>query len=231
MTCLCALIQREPHQCPEHYSLYRNGRRLTSVSRIVGMWPQESCSSCHWPMFSEHVLGCRVKANIDNARERGIGVDELFSGWLNGTLQAIPSDTRQDVKERTLALIEWWQKTHPPESQARAQVVLASETVGGIVDILDGYSNYILDLKNTSEIAAYYPIQLGGYAVCYEVQFGMLPRGLGVIHCTQKKDGPVSIRVVEFDVAECKRDFLTCWDMYELVKRRKPKRNREVEEL
>lgn len=217
-------------QCDTCKSLRRGSKRLTSVSRILSVWPVDPCNQCGMPIYSDHVAGCRVKAAIVNATERGREVDDLFSRWINGTLLGVPRDTRIDARDRLGALVKWWQSTHPMNSEAKAQVLVADATVGGVLDLYDASNGFIYDVKNTSSISESHPLQLGGYALLWEATYGTLPRGVGVVHVTQRKDSPVTVKFVEFDIRECVADFKTCRSMYEMFKRRSPKKRDAVVE-
>lgn len=182
---------------------YRRGlQTLASVSSVIReTWPVKPS----WDQVDPAVIA--------NARDRGIEVDTLFSAWINGTLSEIPVGTREDAKDRFLALMEWW-----PRHPATAQVLLADDEIAGQSDLI--YSGHIRDLKNTAAIESTYSLQLGGYAALYEAQHGRLPESLGVIHVTQPKGKPVQIREVLFDVSVAVSEWRLLREMWRLVRRK-----------
>lgn len=208
--CTCGTPDRlEPWQC-EHFHVWRGSFRLTSVGRVLReAWPIKPS----WDAVDPAV--------IENARERGEEVDRLFSAWLNGQLTSIPAGTREDSKERMRALCDWWQDSGMLE--ARAQVLLANQEYCGIVDLISGGGIY--DVKNTAAIETTYILQLGGYADLYEEMHGCLPSKLGVIHVTQPKDRPVSVRLLEFDVATAVSQWRLLKEFWTMVQRIAGKRN------
>jgi hypothetical protein len=187
---------------------YRRGLQvLTSVTKVVReTWPVKPS----WDGVDQAV--------IDNARDRGVEVDALFSGWINGTLRSIPAGTREDAKERFQALRAWWAGSQFTGLPCSAQVILADDEIAGQSDVIPG--GWILDLKNTAAIESTYSMQLGGYADLYEKQHGRLPSGLGVIHVTQAKDKPVSVKLVQFEVMTAVSEWRLLRQFWGLVQRK-----------
>jgi hypothetical protein len=217
MNCCCETIGSAldvPRQCPEHFSLWRGDRRLISVGKIVAMWPQEPCSGCGMPIYSNHIGACPVKANIDNAKERGSEADNLFGRYVMGKLHAIPAGTREDVANKNgtgllQKLIRWFDAQK--FSSVESQVVVADEEVGGVLDLrADGM---ILDLKCTYDVSPTHKIQVGGY-----VALDKTVKKAAVLHCTERFAAP---RLLYLDVAEIVSDFTTCRKMWQLVNRKK----------
>lgn len=197
----------DPWQC-EHYHVWRGPFRLSSVGRILReVWPVKPS----WDQVDPSV--------IENARERGQEVDALFSDWINGTLTQIPAGTREDAVARFSALRKWWIDRDMPA--AKAQVLLADDELCGVADVVTGG---IYDVKNTAQIESTYSLQLGGYADLYEKQHGTLPSSVGVIHVTQPKDKPVSVRLLEFEVMTAVSEWRLLRQMWNLVTRKSPKR-------
>ncbi len=187
---------------PEKHTYHRGLVRLESVTRVIReTWPIKPS----WDQVDPAV--------IENARDRGIVVDELFSAWLNGTLDRIPAGTREDARDRFLALTEWWS-----HGTAKAQVILADDEIAGQADIV--LPTAIYDLKNTAQIESTYSLQLGAYADLYEKEHGRLPDALGVIHVTHPKGKSVSIKVIHFDVAIAVSEWRLLRQFWTLVKRK-----------
>lgn len=209
MTCLCAPHVTEGlRQCPEHFSLWDNGVRLTSVGRIVGMFPQEPCNQCGMPIYSDHVAGCRVKAAIENAKERGSEVDVLFGQYVTGRLSKIPAGTREDVRSLFMKLKVWFDAQN--YSSVESQVIVSDGEVGGILDLrVDGM---ILDLKCTYDVSPTHGIQVGGYVTLEKRDV----RGAGILHVTERFAAP---RLIPLDVDTITADFAACRKMYEVVAR------------
>lgn len=205
-------------QCPDCFGLYKGDKRLVSVSRIIGVWPQEPCSSCHWPIYSDHQAGCSVKANIDNARERGRQVDSLFSAYVIGKLDKIPAGTRKDVYDvegngLLQKLMTWFDKQR--FADVESQVVVADDECGGVLDLrLDGM---IVDLKATSKISPTHAIQVGGYVSLDVFASRKWPKGAAILHVTERLATP---KLIPLKMDEVAGDFETCRDLYRVVQRR-----------
>lgn len=189
--------------CEVHHVYKRGAQELVSVTRVLkSVWPVK-------PDFS--------KADpdvLENARVRGVQVDQLFTQWLRGHLAAIPAGTREDAKELFKKLTDWWREnvTHP----AHAQVILAGKAVAGMCDVIT-HEPIIRDLKTTYDIEPMYPVQLGAYGDLYEEMYGCPPEGLEIIHLTKRFAKP---QVVKLDVAECVRDWRLVKDTYQMALRR-----------
>lgn len=193
-------------QCLEHHRYWRGDKELMSVTKVIkGTWPLK-------PDYS------RAKPEVlENARDRGVVVDALFSAYINGTLDKIPAGTRTDAKDLFLKLMKWWDKNGEP---ARAQVILADGEIAGTCDILT--RNRILDVKCTYNIEATYPLQLGAYADLYSETYLDIwesegPPALGILHVTERFAEP---KLIEFSSEEVEEDWRTLRDTWRMVKRR-----------
>lgn len=194
---------------PVKHQYFRGLQELVSVSKVIReTWPVKPS----WDGVDPAV--------IENARDRGVEVDTLFSSWINGTLRSIPAGTREDAKERFQALMAWWGNSRPPTT---AQVILADEEIAGTCDLAGNVGAmagaYILDLKNTAAVEKTYSFQLGAYAELYQKQYGALPN-VGVIHVTQAKGKPVSVKLLDFDSSVCVSEWRLLREFWNLVRRK-----------
>lgn len=191
-------------QCPEHFGIWKAGQRLTSVGRIVGLYPSDPCSQCHWPIYSDHMGGCSVKANIDNANVRGKAVEALLTSYLAGTLRAIPAGTRFDVRDLFLKAKGWFDKQGFRSIQS--QVLLSDEDTGGVADfICDGM---ILDLKTVHSLSETHGLQVGGYMSLHGSERGAL------LHITERKEP--TLRIVD---VQARYDFRELRHAYRVIQR------------
>lgn len=211
--CNCASIGADPtvvRRC-EHFHYFRGDRRLVGVNHVIAQaWPIKR----NWEDADPQVL--------ENARERGAVTDDLFSAWLQGTLDRIPAGTRQDAVNRFKALMAWW-PSFQAGNEPDVQCALADEEIVGIPDVIVIRKSdvpHIVDLKNVSSIDPTAYFQLGGYAELYQKQYGAMPGGAGFIHVTQPKDKPVRVQYIEVNIAECFADWMTVRAMWNIVKRR-----------
>ncbi len=153
---------------------------------------------------------------LENARNRGIATDELFSAYVEGRLTTVPAGTRRDAVDLFLKLRHWWDK-RGVNVKVSSQVILADDEVAGTCDVLERhYDPIIWDCKATYNIDPSYPLQLGAYADLYERQHGKLPR-IGILHVTERYD---EVRVIELDSVECANDFRILRGAYEVIQRR-----------
>lgn len=213
--CTCGSIGADPNavrQCSEHFRIFRGDKRLASVGSVIrDTWPIKK-------NFED-----AAPAVLENARDRGVVCDELFSAWLNGTLISIPAGTRADAVGRFIAVQEWWVHEFG-DAPARAQVLLADHEIAGTVDIVvdwvDPPSHLIIDMKNVSAIDPTYHLQLGGYAELYEAQYDVPVAGIGILHVTQPKDKPVSVKYVDVPVELALKDWRALREMWQVVRRR-----------
>lgn len=188
---------------------------------MLSVWPQEPCNECHMPIFSDHVAGCRVKGNIDNARERGIETDSLFSRYVVGTLDRIPAGTRVEIYNPEppfdgllQKLMKWWDGLG---LKAQAQVILSDTVSAGTCDIFIDDGRIIADLKTVYDLSTTYEIQLGFYALLARVSHGVIPQELWLIHATKRYAAP---RIAKVDVHGAMGDASIVRQMYSMIKRR-----------
>lgn len=188
------------------HTYYRGDKRLTSITGMMKRtWPapKDFESAPEW--------------RVENARERGVEVDMLFSAYLNGRLHEIPSGTREDSAELFMRLIRWWEKR--PQVVARAQVILADDELAGTADIVPPQAVY--DLKTTYNLEPTYRVQVGGYCHLYQAQYGELPRECGIVHLTERFPEP---KFVPLDVLTVVSEFRVVRDMWRLTQRLSSKR-------
>lgn len=186
--CLCETVTLATVQCPEHFKLWRGGRRLTSVRRIIhATFPLD-------PSIPPDVL--------ENARDRGEQTDRLFAEWLRGKLDCIPADTRDDSKALFDKLVGWFQKQDFAKIQV--QVVLGGEDHGGVVDLI--IDDMVVDLKCTSKVEHTHRLQVAAYANLMDSTRGQ------VLHVTSRLKEPKFVPMVSQDYDDW-RTLLDCWRM------------------
>lgn len=215
--CTCEhwdIADTSPRQCPTHFSLFKGMKRLTSVSRIAGMYPLDPCVSCGWPIFSAHQAGCAVRAAIDNAAIRGREVDALFSAWVMD--QPLPENAREDSAALFYKLCKWFDKQG--FVKAETQVLVADDEVGGILDLrVDGM---IIDLKATYDVSPTAAIQVGGYCSLDNEWLDPIADA-AILHVTARLAEPKLIRL---DLKRILEDFGVCREMWKLTQRTKGKK-------
>ena len=196
-------------QCADCHGLFRDDKKLVSVSKIVGMLPQEPCSECKFPMWGDHdPRGCSVKKNIENAKERGSQVDALFSAYVMGKLSKFPIGTRDDSEALFNKLADWFDKQR--FTDVEAQVLVGDDEVGGVLDLrVDGM---ILDIKAVYDPSPTHAIQVAGYAF-----LGNADR-CGILHVTARHNTP---RLITLDRERVVDDFLMCRQMWRTAERLK----------
>lgn len=204
MNCLCGSVLPETILCAEHHRYFRSGRELASVTRVL-----KSC----WPVKPSYEKA--DPAVIENARDRGVEVDGLLSKYAEGKLAAIPAGTREDAKDLFMKAKDWVDVAREV-GPIRSQVILSDDTMAGMCDFVVAGPT-IADLKATYEVEAFYPIQLGLYALLFEEQHKQSVEGLGIIHVTKRYAGP---RWIPLDVDECKRDARLIRDTWNMAQRR-----------
>lgn len=183
-----------------------------SVSRIVGLYPQEPCSQCHWPIYSTHLSGCSVKDAIDNANSRGRIVETLLTQYVKGEPLAIPAGCKNDPEfiGQCQSLFEkaarWFDQQN--FSRIECQVLVADEDTGGVIDFrCDGK---IIDLKTVYSLSETHHLQVGGYGELSPSSYmGWL------LHVTSRKKNAEFVQV-KYGAME---DFRALRDVYRMVKR------------
>lgn len=205
--------------CPSHHRYFRGKKELASVTRVI-----REC----WPVKKN--FEAADPAVLENARERGVEADWLFSEWIGGNLLKIPAGMRQDAIDRFYALRRWWQWDAEIAAAAHSQVILADSDIAGMSDVICvNLRNEIRvwELKNVSALDPSYELQVGAYAELYEAQYGVSPVGGALIHVTQPSGKPVSVKYVEINLPRAREDWRilrACWMM---ANRRAPRRPNE----
>lgn len=181
--------------CEPHHKYHIGGKELASVSSVV-----RSIIPTDYSAVNPEIL--------ENARHRGIAVDEVLSAYINDELTEIPSGIREDSSAMLERLIPWFVKQG--FAGAEAQVCVNDDEVAGTIDIIT--DDWILDLKTVSSLQPSYGLQLGGY---YDLASGSGRRKyrLGVIH--MRKDFRVP-KLVEYDAAECLDRWTIVRDCWQL---------------
>lgn len=194
--CRCEEITLDAIQCPEHYRLWKGGRRLVSVGSII---------RASFPMDPSI-----PPDKLENARERGEQVDRLFAAYVMGKLTKIPAGTRCDASDLFLKLRMWFDRQN--FSKVEAQVVLGDDDHGGVLDLrLNGTP---MELKATYNIESTHRLQLAGY--CTLLRDGMVvPRG-HILHVTERYEEPRMVPLERQDYEDWDA-LLAC---HRMVKRR-----------
>lgn len=204
--CECSLWEIAPPDkvrfCPEHHSYFRGQKRLISVTKVLrAAWPFP-------PDYSAAPPGV-----IENARERGSQVDELFTRYIRGQLKAFSPDVRTDSMDLFFRLKRWYDARNWESVQA--QVILADDDMAGTCDVIaDGW---VYDLKTTHDIEPMYHLQLGLYAQLYFSTFKEPVKGIGIIHVTKRYSTP---KLIKLDLMECAKDAMTLRECYFMAARR-----------
>lgn len=152
-------------------------------------------------------------AVLENARLRGVFVDEMFCAWLNGKCPVIPRGTDQDWVNRLQILIDWWERQPWVNDIIATQVTLTDDgnLIAGTCDLaMSGRNRQKLDLKVVSSLQPAYGLQLGAYASMDETD------GIGVIHVTKDR-----VRLVNYDLMQCQDDWQSAREWYFTQKRLK----------
>lgn len=209
--CVCGSLLPDPVQCPIHFGIYRNGKRLTSVGRIVALYPQEPCSRCHWPIYSDHQQGCSVKANIDNANRRGKLVEALLTQYVKGETPMIPAgEYESGFIDKATALFhkaaDWFDKQN--FRKIECQAVVGDDDTCGVIDFR--CDEQIIDLKCTYDISETHFLQVGGYCVLAP------PDAAALLHVTERYKAVRFSAVLQPDMD----DFRALRDAYRMLERR-----------
>lgn len=213
-TCSCGSIGRtDIRQCPEHFHIWNGDKQVTSVGKVLRLWPQKPCNACGAQSYRDHREGCPVFAKIENAQDRGKEVDALFSAYVVGKLQRIPAGTRKDVWKTEppfdgllQKLIKWFDKQG--FKNAEAQVLVADNEIGGIMDLrLDGLR---ADLKSVYNIEDKHLLQTAAYAELDHAE------DAAVIHVTERFKEPKIIEITPDDF----HDWFAVRSLWSVVQRR-----------
>lgn len=190
--------------CNTCHRYWKGDKELVSVTRVVKTaWPFK-------PDFSQ-----AQPEVLENARDRGVVVDALFSAYVNGQLETIPRGTRTDAIELFFKLKDWWDGRH---KESRSQIILADDDVAGTCDLIG--DDWIYDVKSTYNVEPMYQLQLGFYAALHFSTFGRPAKGIGIIHVTKRYPTP---KLIKLDLTECVRDAMLLRDLYFMAHRRQPK--------
>lgn len=205
-SCNCASIGNTEgvRFCASCHKYWRNDIRLISVSQVLkATWPIP-------PDFSK-----ADPAVLENARDRGIQVDALFSRYVNGTLDCIRKSDgwRADAVQLFFKLRRFWDSRK--HDSPKAQVILADNEIAGTCDILDGDTIY--DLKATYNVEKTYHLQLAAYAELHFATFQRPAKTLAIIHVTERYPEP---KIIKVDIPSTLQDWATLRQMWSMVRRR-----------
>jgi hypothetical protein len=196
--CNCGFADVSPvvQLCPCH-RYWRDGKELTSVSAVLKRFIPVDYSAVD-------------PGVLENARERGVEVDQLFCQYLAGKLDAIPAGTRSDSAKLLERLIAWWSKQG--YSHAETQVIVADDDFAGTLDIfVDGV---IIDLKTVSKFQPTYELQVGAYGeLMQRPSFGVSSLGVLVVNAREITYHDVPITAI--------RDWRLLAETYLMAQRRK----------
>ncbi len=187
---------------------YKRGDRcLTSVSKVIGIWPEKAS----WDNGDPYVM-----ERVQDANARGVEVDSMLCDWLAGKLAGeIPVDVyRQDAADLFVKLMNWW----PFGANVKTQVILNDGEIAGMADLVVASPSGIWDLKCVSELQPTYPLQIGGYVHLYHAEYGKYPERCGNIHVKKSLKVP---KLVEYEPMTVASEFRIVRDMWRLVKRKK----------
>lgn len=203
--CRCASIGEDAAKvrfCAECHRYWRGDKQLTSVSKVLRtIWPLK-------PDFSR-----ADPAVIENARDRGVVTDALFSLYVKGGLDRIPKGTRQDSVELFFKVRRWWDNRK--HGQVESQVILADSEVAGTCDVKD--DDEIYDLKCTHDIEDTYPLQLAAYGELHFSTYQRPVKSLNIIHCTKRYAEP---KIIKVDLAQTIEDWALVRQMWRMVSKR-----------
>ncbi len=188
--------------CAEHHRYHRGPKQLVSVSKVL---------RSTWPIVPD--FSAAKPEVIENARDRGVVVDQLFSSYVMGGLDRIPRGTRQDSVELFFKVRRWWDNRK--HGQVQSQAILADEEIAGTCDVLD--DDEIYDLKCTYEIEKTYPLQLAAYGQLHFSTFQKPVKSLNIIHVTKRYAEP---KIIKVDIPSTLQDWMTLREMYRMVQRR-----------
>lgn len=203
-SCTCGVVTEDVFQCEADHRLWRHGKRLTSVSRII-----DSIMPTAWDAIPADKL--------ENARRRGAEVDSIFCDLIVGKITDYPVGTHDDSMRLVDKLVTWFDKQNFKSVQT--QVVLGCHDHGGVMDLrLDGMR---VDLKATYNVETTAKLQVAGYAAldCAEGELF----NAAILHVTERYAEPKLTELAASDYSDW-RIMLDCWRM---VQRRKPSKDAE----
>lgn len=204
--CTCGVITAEVHQCKADFRLWKGGKRLTSVSRIISaIMPTD---------FS------RIPPDVlETAKLRGSQVDAAFCGLITGKIADYPLGTRDDSMRLVDKLVTWFDRQGFKSVQA--QIVLGCHDHGGVLDLrLDGM---VVDLKATSKVEESARLQVAAYAdlACPATSIPASPAA--ILHVTERYADARLVPIVAQDYEDW-RTTLAAWRM---AQRRKPAKDED----
>ncbi len=194
-------------QADGHYRFWSGDKRLTGVSTVINyVWPKTQCERCGGVGYN-HGIGCPVGERIENARERGKVVDELFAKYISREYFRGPA--RSDAVALYHSLVEWWVNQPFATWDWIAQHTVHNGEIVGVIDLYSPTSGMVLDLKTVYELDPKYGLQVAGYA-----DVGRLDGEIGCIHLSKK-----GVRLLKYGDQE-RADWSTARSMWHVVKRR-----------
>jgi len=203
--CNCSLWQPEHtvvRFCSTHHAYYRGSQKLHSVSRVLRtIWPLKPDFSAARPDV------------LENARDRGVVTDDLFSRYVIGGLDRIPRGTREDSVQLFFKLRRWWDKHK--HGEVRSQVILADQEIAGTCDVKD--DDDIYDVKCSYHIEATYPLQLAAYGELHFATFGRPVKSLNIIHISERFPEP---KIIKVDLVSTLEDWMLIRQLWKMVQRR-----------
>ncbi len=232
MTCTCQTVEAVPviRLCQDHHCYWYGDQRRTSISGVMKrVWPVK-------PSWDSQDTPDSVKRKVENARERGQQVDEMFSQWVVGNLKVLPptingAGRRDDAVERLSALMDWWNSRPFGEvNYVATQKIVHDDELAGTIDLVLNCGEYILDLKNTSSIETTHSLKLGAYADLHQRMHGRKVRVIGDIHVTKKRDEPVKVKFREYELSIALNEWQKVREFWSLVRRKtKAAQNAEID--
>lgn len=203
--CVCSSIGEDPTKvrfCVDCHRYWRGDKQLHSVSKVLRlMWPIKPS----WDNVNPAV--------VENARDRGVETDRLFSLYVIGGLDRIPKGTRKDSVELFFKVRRWWD-AHK-HGAVRSQVILADSEIAGMTDVIDDDDLY--DLKCTSEVEKTYELQLAAYGELHFATFKRPAKSLTIIHATKRYAEP---KIIKIPMTQALQDWMTLRQAWSMVQRR-----------
>lgn len=210
--CVCSVWTPDDNSlrfCAEHHAYYRGAGRLSSVTGVLRTVIPVDYSAVD-------------PAVLENARERGIQVDDLASRYVVGGLDRIPAGTRRDAVELFFRFREWWD--NHKHGEIRSQVMLCDTDIAGTADIIDGETIY--DVKATYSVDPIYELQLAAYAELHEIMYQRPVKHVAVIHLTKRKP---KAHIHKIDLPQASQDWQAIRAAYRVIKRRaNQERNEQI---
>lgn len=155
-------------------------------------------------------------AVLENARVRGVAVDTYFTEYLKTGAVTIPVGETEDVKERIVAVVEWWESEK--RCAAEPQMLLTDGEIAGTCDWMLAETGQIWDMKNVSKLDSSYPIQVAAYCQLFEAQYGLQAHGGSLLHVS-RISGKVRVKAVPIDMEQAMNDWFTIRRYWKLKQR------------